>query len=137
MAAKKHLHERRGVTFQELGAVLGTREMLRLGVLKHSKANYPKAGEHTFNMNVACNRLDCGTASCIGGTMAMLMGRFNTTMDYVQCNRSASLEDLFYPPQYLDWDKATNKVAIQAIDNWLKDGKPRWAKLLPELPPPS
>jgi hypothetical protein len=67
--------------------------------------------------------------------MAMIMGRDG--QEYVSSgsrygNHSRSLRVLFFPPISRDWNDATNAVAVKAIDNWLKDGKPRWERLLPK-----
>lgn len=126
----KHLHERRKITFIELGALLGTRALLAGKHLGHSKSTFARSKTHLFNMGVACARTECGTVSCIGGTVALIMG-LDQIHNYVCHTRSESLHHLFFPPEgCLDWNSATPAVAVKAIDNWLKTGHPGWRKLL-------
>lgn len=123
-APKQPLYKTRGITFQELGALLGTREMLVRKILSGQ-------GERVFDMSTACDThgLSCGTASCIGGTMAMLMGV--SPLDYVREEKqSPHLRSLFFPPIEYGWNTITAKQGIAAIDNWLKTGDPKWEKIL-------
>lgn len=141
----KHLHERRGVTFQELGALLGTRALLASKLVTYGPRDDPPEHAHTFNMATACQTQDCGTVGCIGGTMALIMG--TSPQHYVGRQdgadnpwrtdgskwRSQTLHDLFYPPEgdrLTPWDQITVKQAIRAIDNWLDTGKPGWKSIL-------
>lgn len=144
--AKKHLHEKRRITFQELGAVLGTRALLAGGHIKHASTSIPVPGAHVFNMHEACLSRDCGTVACIGGTMGLLMGlptdwrnvdaRNPTSVKHYVGNgfmhgaHSPALKTLFFPPSNIDWDLITNKIAVKAIDNWLATGRPSWQKLV-------
>ncbi len=145
--AKKHLHEKRGISFVELGAMLGVRELLKQGLMEFTgSAHGMIGGQHEFHM--ACTIQedgDCGSIGCIGGTMGMLMGMGrNQAHNYVMSHHSddymagrkpgdpkSPLTNLFYPPMSRNWNKATPAKAIQAIDNWLKTGKANWLKLLP------
>lgn len=141
MTRRLHLHEKRGVTFQELGILYGVRTMLDMGLMGHAAWNKNTGNvvridpnKHDFNMQLACAHRDCGTVTCIGGAMGLLMGidPGYSIQSYVDHKRSASLQCLFYPDTNLEWQAATPEVAVMAIDNWLKDGNPRWAKLLPK-----
>lgn len=141
----KDLHERRKITFQELGALMATRAMLAAGLLekitKLEAIRAPSTRAHQFNMGISCEVHGCGSVSCIGGTMGLIMG-VKSPMSYVGARgqsgtgangyaiRSCSLEKLFYPPNHLNWDKITPDVAVKAIDNWLKTGRAGWSGLL-------
>lgn len=135
----KSLHEKRGVTFQELGALLAVREMLKQGLLEHSleRQQLDKIkNKHVFSMGNSgeCNT-SCGSIGCIGGYMSMIMHPDITGNLYVRNYRSHSLNLLFFPPNEVagwDWEKITPKQAIKAIDNWLATGKPQWEKVIPK-----
>ena len=140
MAEKKHVHEQRDLSFAELGALLGTREMLRKQLIVHN-LDFWKDGSHQFNMNVGCTRDgNCGTVSCIGGTMALIMGMDSAdAADYVRYHSvgcklaKRPIASLFFPPENPklgDWDKITPKQAIKAIDNFLETGRPLWTKVI-------
>jgi len=136
---KKHIHERRKITFQEYAALLATRAMLVNATLAWTNSPRPVPGCHLFNMHTKGGATHCGTVGCIGGTMAMVMGK--DPSDYVfdhvgedlgwrlradTCSKS--LSNLFYPVGD-EWDWIKPKVAVKAIDNWLRTGKPGWKKL--------
>lgn len=161
---KKHLHERRGISLAELGALLGTRELIARGYLKHRAAPYTGGtwsnldfdklagrvgSEHVFNMGIACKtNTSCGSVQCIGGTMGWLMGKTTAEADmyvhsvngYADLPGGPPLANLFYPPNYVSasrrsqryqgYNTITSKQALQAIDNWLKFGQPKWHKIL-------
>ena len=151
MSTKKHLHEKRDITFQEYGALLGTRAMLAAKALKPDRRNTfinVAPGEHRFNMCTKGKASQCGTVSCIGGTMAFLMGKDPTRYvdDYNPRSRvigtnlfardpracSVSLIPLFYPTGVGEpptWTWITPEVAVKAIDNWLRTGKAGWKAL--------
>lgn len=137
MAKKLHVHERRGVTFQEYGALLATREMLLNGTLVFSTGCLVRKGVHAFNMKTQGEQQECGSVGCIGGTMAMVMGKNPT--QYVGIGgqigtASRPFHDLFYPSSAGDWSWITPKVAVKGIDNWLRIGKPCWERLYNALP---
>lgn len=152
---KKHLHERRKIAFEEYGALLATRELLKRGDLGFAP-NHTCAlpHQHLFNMSIPGEVRGCGTIGCIGGTMAHIMGvkihqyvsmssGFNLETDYVfsRYNEypfcSKALGKLFYPSHTgsdaaaMNWKWVTPKIAVKAIDNWLKTGKPNWKSLVP------
>lgn len=131
----KALHERRRVTLEELGAFFGTLGMLQAKVLTHTHNMDPTPKKHEFNMALSCAREECGSVSCFGGTMAMIMHR--DPSEYVgglirNGDHSDSLHELFFPPQLYEdsWKDITVAQTIRAAKNWLKDGKPRWRKIL-------
>lgn len=134
-ADKRSLHEKRGISFAELGALLGTREMLKRGLLVEPKPGenreaIARQGAHIFRMRTSCAVVGCGSVACIGGTMGMVMGlNGNDSMTYVASRRSPSLKVLFYPPEALNWNSITPKRAVKAIDNWLAGGDPKWRSI--------
>jgi len=148
MMAKALSHEELGITFAEYGALIGTRYMLAGGVIKHkSIKSIPRSVDphvipykkHVFNMGIACKIAGCGSVSCIGGTMAMIMGITDAdkTEDYVAC-RTGGLARLFYPAksdattllQGVRYNDISVQEAIQAIDNFLTTGDAQWDKVL-------
>jgi hypothetical protein len=149
----KSLHEKRKVTFQELGAVYAVRGMLQDGVLKHAPNRFPIDGEHAINMEVAGHQEACGSVGCVGGNMAFVMGfaaltyvgspsakrhppLFGMTGPSAEGNYysgcSRSLVPLFFPSHKndLSWHTITAKQMLTAIDNWLETGHPRWKHVL-------
>lgn len=136
MAKKKHWHEKLRITFRELGALLGTRNMLAANLLEHDGQYHSDADDsHRFDMSTQCKVNGCGTISCIGGTMAFIMGI--DEIDYVGTgfthgNHSPVLRSLFFPtdlPMSVDnWHKITPAQAVKAIDNFLNTGKPNWVE---------
>jgi hypothetical protein len=138
--SKIPLHVRRRVRFEELGALLGVRAMLAGGIFPHGSTRDERHRE--FNMNIACSSVVCGTTSCIGGTMAIIMGlKPDEATTYVGTlagygNHSQALTNLFFPSirDGDGWDKGWSDItpdhAVRAIDNWLRDGRPRWRKVV-------
>ena len=146
----KSLHEKRKVTFQELGALYGTRTMMANHVLVHDpQQERVYNNKHGFNMATQGKQHGCGTVSCIGGTMAFIMGA--DPIMYVGMRgkvgtASRVFQDLFYPnvsKNYCNkwitldsrtngegWNKITPAQGVKAIDNWLRTGKPQWLKVL-------
>ena len=143
MAKKyKSEHERLGITFAEFGALLGTEAMLREHNLQHTPVRYAQdKHSHKFNMGLACDFNGCGTVSCIGGTMALIMD-MNTREDaqaYVgigpgEGRHSPALKPLFFPPRErllgVEWDNITPAQALKAIANFKKDRHPRWKQII-------
>lgn len=139
----KHLHEKRGITFQEYGALLAVRAMLERGDLTFVKGNgidctvmqTVAGGAHLFTMSHPGAQHECGTVGCIGGYMGGIMGRIGIPFGHKQ--EDSPLYPLFYPDtkwkasQYT-WEWITPKVAVQAIDNWLETGRPGWNALVPD-----
>lgn len=136
MTAKKHIHEKRGLSFAEYGALLGTREMLRLGAVEDTyECKLPDDKAHTFNMNVPMIKEGCGTVGCIGGHMALIMGYSNSEADNYVTNSQYSrpIGKLFYPDSLENWEGITPDMGVAAIDNFLKDGNPRWTDVAEEF----
>lgn len=133
-------HKKLGISFAELGALLGTRALLAAEALKHTPYRKTKVGAHLFNMAIICDRDDeCGTVSCIGGTMALIMGMdHDQAEDYVAgiLEGTPTLRPLFYPDhdftdgRAVEYHPITTKQAIAAIDNFLKGRGPQWKKVL-------
>lgn len=142
----KNLHEKLGITFQELGALLGTEAMLKEKIITHNRkidSGYEMrtaaiGGRHVFNMASACvTNEECGSVACIGGTMAMIMGMDEDAADaYVHgYEYDENLGALFFPQTapggYVEgFAKITAKQALQAIANYKRTGKPNWRKVL-------
>lgn len=145
-----HLHERRRITFQEYGALLATRELLARGDLEFAPGrDCPLPGLHQFNMGTKGEKYKCGSIGCIGGTMALIMGvniswyvnsgsdrepgrlfsEGTSLNERTMC--SQSLGKLFYPPgaSSHEWRWITPWIAVKAIDNWLRTGRPAWKSL--------
>jgi len=139
MAKFKHLHDRRGVSFEELIALYGVRAMLASGEIKSTLSFniLPTATAHLFNMGVTCETSHCGSIACIGGYMAMVLQKpiawvspYNAQPHPADPERAPkSLVPLFFPHED-DYDHITNKQAIKAIDNWLETGRPKWRAIL-------
>lgn len=133
MTNKQSHHERLGITFAELGALYGTLGMLRAEVLEfiENPADDPTPGTHVFDMDTTCkSNGECGTVACIGGTMALIMGKnLRDASAYVHDARSLSLGKLFYPTRD-GWNgyygDITPEHAIQAIHNFLMGRGPQW-----------
>lgn len=136
--AKAHPHEKLGLSFAEFGALLGTREMLKSGALTFAKGqSCPVAGKHLFNMSVASETRECGSVGCIGGTMGQIMGmepymaeQFVYKQMRGEPDARPKLTKLFFGPEKLDLETVTVKQAIKAIDNFIKTGDPKWAKVV-------
>ena len=129
-------HDKLGITFAEHGALIGTRYMLAAGILKHTPhmLGVDHGNKHGFNMGVCCDVVGCGSVSCIGGTMAMIMGmreRIRAT-HYVSYARG-ELGKLFYRGyQNVNMHNITVEQSIRAIDNFLTTGRAQWHKVLGE-----
>lgn len=133
MTKKPHLHERRGLSFAEYGALLGVRELLASGQMAHTKRDSVAGSQHLFNMGVTCNANEgCGSVQCIGGAMALIMGMGDLdARRFVGGRRDqAGLGELFYPPTKYAFRLIEPQQAVQAIDNFRKYGKPRWETIL-------
>ena len=132
----RSLHEKRHITFAELGALLGTRQLLASGELVQSRNLQLKLGVHEFHMAEACKAADCGSITCIGGTMALIMGMNQSDAKLYVGNEvrrghhSPSLQSLFFQPTNVEWSDVNEPIAVQAIDSWLKTGRVNWFKLV-------
>lgn len=143
-----HLHERLGLTFAQLGALLGVRELLKMealefahrgGYITWENAIHASGSAHLFNMNVACRMNEhCGSVGCIGGSMGLLLGMTAPQATTFTETAPYKLRELFYPKMAkhryvtVDYDKITPAQAIKAINNFLA-GKRPWEgiKLVP------
>lgn len=134
-------HEDLKITFSVWASLLATRTMLAEGLIEHdpevSLCNVP-TNKHVFNMNHAGAVNQCGSVSCIGGTMAIAMGIRDEAeiAQFVQDPPSLALRKLFYPCDDLDMrmemDEITPEQAVQAIDQYLTKGFPDWRSVLGE-----
>lgn len=161
MAKKVDLHVKRGISFAELGALLGARELLARGLTPAVRyhgagchlAKAKVAGLHAFNMNIPhIKNGECGSIECIGGTMGNILGlpllhpfgdgepKGHTLEGFVRSGAirfhpgswgaRGPMYDLFFPPDGYEWDAIKPSHAVQAIDNWLRTGKPLWKKIM-------
>lgn len=149
---KGYDHEKLGITFQELGALLGTRALLASGTLTHVALGAKTCGykavidpsTHDFTMRYALQQEGCGTMGCIGGTMAMIMDHNgisactyvenggSPTEDADRIGRYGAMRELFYPPSNTEfnWDRITPAVAVKAIDAFLAGKGVNWKALV-------
>jgi len=138
------------ITPREHEALVTVRDALAAGEFRHSRITEGPDGP-TFNMRSTCLSGDCGTIACIGGWMAITMlglarekpvsyenqtQVFDFVTDYGDGEllpSSPSLMGLFYPPGAREdeewWDFITPAYAVEAIDNFLRDGDPRWGAI--------
>lgn len=138
------VHDKRKITFAELGALLGTRTMIANNLIVHvpdpdnmaeQLDGRMEEGEHLFTMEITCKSEGCGSIGCIAGTMALIMG-IGVPATYVSKHfhdpefNTRPIAKLFYPPQRYDYSKITPKQAVKAIDNFLEYGNPKWASIL-------
>lgn len=137
MATRRKIlsHTKLGIEFAELGALLGVLKMLETGVLGFAKPVKDKfdglelpvtpSDKHLFNMATKVRSNECGTIGCIGGNMALILGK--SPIGYV--GEGGVLGPLFFPSGY-EFSTVEPKQAIKAIYNFLATGKPKWEKIL-------
>lgn len=123
---------------EEYEALLLVREGLANGKWKHALKG-DKDIACGFNMAQAhYEKEGCGTVACIGGWMAVAMGMDNMAANaYVGkhepwSGRSSDrpIARLFFPPWSSTYENITTEQAVQAIDNFLKEGSPCWADVI-------
>jgi hypothetical protein len=135
---KKHIHEIRGITLQEYGALLGTRALLATQALVPADDAFDAVPhKHLFRMDKTMHVNDkCGTLGCIGGHMGLIMGYechgylLGSVHHYVVHGKSRNMEALFFPKGIDDTSPITPNQAVQAIDNWIATGDPRWKQIM-------
>lgn len=108
--------------FEALVKVLG---MLERGELKHCDGDRPETQKIKMGFRMSTAQCDtaCGTAGCIGGWAASVMGI--NPMTYVHCDHSPGLYSLYwgYPRS-----NVTPEQGAIALRNFLTHGEPRWAE---------
>lgn len=119
-----------GISSKERAALVKVRDGLRSGKFVHVKdviGSTKAESKPVFNMDITMNNAyACGQAGCIGGWMAMQLGkRPGKASDYVYDNRPMS--DLFFPPDIVDFATITPARAAKAIDSFLNTGDPNWS----------
>jgi hypothetical protein len=140
---QKHAHL--PITFAELGALLGTEQLMKNHVIVHVPPDVnPHDDAHEFNMNVTCKVKGCASIGCIGGTMAQIMGlSAYAADDYVRNTKSDvrsyigdvpkahsdALHQLFFPPDNHDFGKVTVRMALNAIKQFRETGTVDWYKI--------
>jgi hypothetical protein len=129
-------HIQLGLSWRELGAMLATREMLKMKAIKHNPTptgihGCPLVADNErdlrFNMLYTAKSADCGIVGCIGGHMALILGE---SPEVYVARTHGRLRRLFYPfgLPVGGWEEITAKQAVKAIDNFLTTGKPMWRK---------
>jgi hypothetical protein len=136
-------HERLRISREEFDALMWVREELASGRLRHvyPDGRYGEHGVGAFNMAEWSDAdSDCGTVCCVGGWMSKKMQLSN--WQEVKLSSNKVLAPLFFPnyleaPQYVEmlaakkvWLDITPTQAVQAIDNFVENGDPRWAEIL-------
>lgn len=140
-------HANLPITFAELGALLGTEQMMKHRMIVHAGPDkegyspYPHDDAHEFNMDVTCKVSGCASVGCIGGTMALIMGLNSSKADYYVRSstvgqyykdyiaHSPALTSLFFPPRGYDYKKITLPVALKAIKQFRETGTVNWRKI--------
>lgn len=140
------------LTEEEYAALLKTREQIASGCVIHQNASpgheVPEDIEGAgFNMATTGMSHSCGSIACIGGwmriNMALDRGLIESPLswigtklaqDYVYSKETTPIGRLFFPSEIRadSWWDITPEQAVQAIDNFLETGKPRWAKIASE-----
>lgn len=120
------------MTPTEREALIKVRNGLASGEYVHARSRRSKKGKRVFNMDVTHS--PCGTAACIGGWMAMDMGmEVGDEVDLYVCEggHEEDLYNLFFPDDDFggSYSLITPQQAVHAIDNFLKDGDPRWEEI--------
>lgn len=121
------------MTNEEREALIKVRNELNTGVYTPVLA----MDDHTplgFDMSLACSI--CGSVRCIGGWMMLHLNPNATRLevrDFVDYGGTEQdMQDLFFPQNLTarNWDFITPAHAVDAIDNFLRDGDPRWDQVL-------
>lgn len=106
-----------GLTEDENWALSEIQRRLECGELKHGHIDHTMGDKEPlecFNMKFS----HCGTAACIGGWMAVVLGRSHRRIAEFVSNHER-LHELFYPldgeDDNQDWEKITVKQAVTAI----------------------
>ena len=134
MAKMKVLpHEKLGISFAELGALLGTLSMLENGVVVGTKKLSAVPGKHLFNMDKWEDTDACGTVACIGGHMQYILGKRPPSFYWDAVTDTSAAEavnrrrELFFPLGMSSFSHITVDQAIVAIKHFLATGKADWS----------
>lgn len=131
MLAQNFMSAKRiGMSDRELDAHIKVLGMLERGELVH--VNDAPQGER-FNMSDCGTINECGTVACIGGWVALCLGRKSqrTLVNYVH-SVTGPREELYFPHFHhpVMPHKITPQQAAHALRNYLTTGKPGWAAAL-------
>jgi hypothetical protein len=128
--AKIKTHEELGITFREWAALFGVAQVLHAGIIPMHR-NAP-SGVHAFNLETSCRgNGHCGTVGCIGGYVALAMGKdINKASNYVH-TAGGNIRELYFPSPAIAYDRVTQGQAAQAIGNFLTTGNPMWRDIIP------
>lgn len=114
-----------GVEFEALVKVMG---MLERGELKHCGGGNPETQKIKMGFSMSTAQCDtaCGTAGCIGGWAASVMG-INPIVYVHDNDHCPGLYSLYwgYPRS-----NVTPEQGAIALRNYLTHGEPRWAEAL-------
>lgn len=111
------------ITEREKDALISVRDGLRSRKFVHRDPYDERPSKKpVFNMGTVglFQSRDCGSIGCIGGWVNQELRRHNSDFDFLKAPA------LCYPIEVKDWERITPGQAAKAIDNFLKDGNPRW-----------
>lgn len=130
--------EELGLTLQEYAALIGVRGLLATKQLTYVSERRAVDEHNHFNM---CHWIKkgwtecapCGSIMCIGGSMDWLMGKpIVQGSNFYTRQHDKPIHALFFPEELNVglWNKIKPKHAVQAIDNFLTTGKPKWEEVM-------
>lgn len=118
------------ITAEEKAALIRVRDGLRAGKYVHARSADKRSKKPRFDMGTTGlfkqGKHGCGSVACIGGWVHKELGRTGGASTWAYTKAAA----LCYPDVINDWSGITPKEAANAIDNFLKDGKPRWKAVI-------
>jgi hypothetical protein len=111
-----------GISQAEYEALQVVRDGLASGEFSHDDSK-------RFDMNITCDVDDCGTVACIGGWVAVVMGRDKWEANRYVLNMELgdALYPLYYPDDMSDWSRITPAVAAATITSFLDSGEADFA----------
>lgn len=129
---------------KEEAALRAVRDMLAGGLIEHEPSPdiswrdgpvqaFVMTMKRLFNMGETAGATECGSVACIGGWMGAMMGMdHEESAEFVmRYEDRGKFKTLFYPPAIYDYALIKPTHAVKAIDNFLANGNPRWAAILP------
>lgn len=106
-----------GISQAEYEALQVVRDGLASGEYSHDSDN-------RFDMLVTCKQGNCGTVACIGGWVALTMGKNDLQADsYVWDSEYGPLAPLYFPKYLASWAAITPDVAARTITTFLDSGE--------------
>jgi hypothetical protein len=110
-------------------ALLRVRDRLESGAIPHTPSVYIAHEVDSFNMATFHNKNGCGSVACIGGWLAVELGRKALTFEWKEVCRDANFYPLFMGmDRQIPMEAITPAQAVAAIDNFVlhSPGDPRW-----------